>query len=299
MNKIQKISLIIIILGSAFLLYQAYLLITPEKSNTEKISTEENKESSLLSFSSDDSDGDGLANSDEDKWKTDPLDPDTDNDGYLDGEEVKNGYDPTIPSPGDKIKNGNDNKIAENSSGEKTSNLTEQFLSEQVLGTNNANISNEVIFSYLDENFKDIQKTLKIPFVSNNELNLSKEEGAEAVKKYLGSSQITDSLKDLRLYDDAMNAAVNKDYSLAESAIKKIRENENNLKKLSVPMECLEVHKLKIGILINIENAFQELKALPEDPMKVLVSMKKNEALQDYARLLSEKENVLRLKYNF
>lgn len=42
-----------------------------------------------------DTDGDGLNDFDEvKKWKTDPLDPDTDRDGYLDGEEVSAGYDP-------------------------------------------------------------------------------------------------------------------------------------------------------------------------------------------------------------
>lgn len=43
-----------------------------------------------------DTDGDGLSDFDELKtWKTDPLVKDTDNDGYDDGLEVQNGYDPT------------------------------------------------------------------------------------------------------------------------------------------------------------------------------------------------------------
>lgn len=42
-----------------------------------------------------DSDGDELSDLVEVKiYQTDPLDPDTDNDGYLDGEEVKAGYNP-------------------------------------------------------------------------------------------------------------------------------------------------------------------------------------------------------------
>ena len=42
-----------------------------------------------------DSDGDGLADHKEKRYGTDPLDPDTDNDGYLDGVEVARGYNPT------------------------------------------------------------------------------------------------------------------------------------------------------------------------------------------------------------
>lgn len=41
-----------------------------------------------------DVDDDGLTTAEEQKYKTDPLDPDSDDDGYLDGEEVENGYNP-------------------------------------------------------------------------------------------------------------------------------------------------------------------------------------------------------------
>lgn len=55
-----------------------------------------------------DSDSDSLPDRDEVRvYQTDPLDPDTDKDGYLDGEEVQNGYDPKgkgklfeVPLPG-------------------------------------------------------------------------------------------------------------------------------------------------------------------------------------------------------
>ncbi len=45
-----------------------------------------------------DNDNDGLTNNDEiNIWHTDPNNPDTDGDGYKDGDEVKNGYDPLVP----------------------------------------------------------------------------------------------------------------------------------------------------------------------------------------------------------
>jgi len=43
-----------------------------------------------------DSDNDGLSNSEEEQYGTDINNPDTDGDGYNDGEEVKNGYNPLI-----------------------------------------------------------------------------------------------------------------------------------------------------------------------------------------------------------
>ena len=50
-----------------------------------------------------DSDCDGLTNAEEKLYGTDPNNPDTDGDGYSDGVEVKSGYDPLKPAPGDKI----------------------------------------------------------------------------------------------------------------------------------------------------------------------------------------------------
>lgn len=50
-----------------------------------------------------DADQDGLTNEEEQLYGTDPQKADTDGDGYSDGAEVRSGYDPLKPSPGDKI----------------------------------------------------------------------------------------------------------------------------------------------------------------------------------------------------
>ncbi len=45
---------------------------------------------------SDDFDNDGLSNAEEAVWNSDPYDPDTDKDGYLDGEEVASDHNPLL-----------------------------------------------------------------------------------------------------------------------------------------------------------------------------------------------------------
>lgn len=50
-----------------------------------------------------DSDQDGLSNEEERTYGTNSNSPDSDGDGYSDGVEIKSGYDPLKPSPGDKI----------------------------------------------------------------------------------------------------------------------------------------------------------------------------------------------------
>ena len=67
-----------------------------------------NSDQKSLSLKTDnDWDKDGLLNSDESFWGTDPNNSDTDGDKYLDGEEVAAGHDPTIPAPNDLIENNN------------------------------------------------------------------------------------------------------------------------------------------------------------------------------------------------
>jgi hypothetical protein len=78
-----------------------------------------------------DADCDGLTNSEEQLYGTDASKADTDNDGYSDGVEVKSGYDPTKPAPGDRILTSavttdlQKNIIANNSS--VTDNLTQEL----------------------------------------------------------------------------------------------------------------------------------------------------------------------------
>src|SRR3989344_2039109 len=50
-----------------------------------------------------DVDKDGLANREESYWNTDFQNPDTDGDGFLDGEEVASGHDPLKPGPNDLL----------------------------------------------------------------------------------------------------------------------------------------------------------------------------------------------------
>lgn len=50
-----------------------------------------------------DSDNDNLSDFEEQRIGTSPQNPDTDGDGYLDGQEVASGYNPLIPAPQDKV----------------------------------------------------------------------------------------------------------------------------------------------------------------------------------------------------
>lgn len=79
-----------------------------------------------------DSDQDSLSNDEEALYKTDPLNKDTDGDGYMDGVEVESGYDPTKPAPGDKLLSGEDTRGTEEATTGDTVTLTDQMTTEVV-----------------------------------------------------------------------------------------------------------------------------------------------------------------------
>lgn len=69
----------------------------------EKINDLEGERAKIVEEISKDSDKDGLTDQEEIRLKTNPFNPDTDGDSYLDGAEYKTGYNPLKPGPADKI----------------------------------------------------------------------------------------------------------------------------------------------------------------------------------------------------
>jgi len=88
--KEKNIKLSLLILLGLIIISFAFLSVAQENSTTQN--------NIFL-----DSDQDGLSDAEEKVYGTDAQNPDTDRDGYSDGAEVNGGYNPLIPSPGDKL----------------------------------------------------------------------------------------------------------------------------------------------------------------------------------------------------
>ncbi len=104
-----------------------------------------------------DSDKDGLSDNEEFLYGTASNKADTDNDGYSDGVEVKSGYDPLKPAPGDKISiktiSSTDNQ---STTSEKT--LTSTFIEDFqkfIASKNGASISASDVKSFTDTEFAE------------------------------------------------------------------------------------------------------------------------------------------------
>ncbi|OGM98350.1 MAG: hypothetical protein A2915_04570 [Candidatus Yanofskybacteria bacterium RIFCSPLOWO2_01_FULL_41_34] len=104
-----------------------------------------------------DADHDGLDNREESYWNTDFQNPDTDSDGFKDGEEVASGHDPLIPSPNDIMDSGNLT--------EKLSKLTLSGLYEGSLRPDNPNYDkslNDMALAVMDDAVKSLSPKINI-----------------------------------------------------------------------------------------------------------------------------------------
>jgi len=100
--RIKKLPLITILVG-LFLAVSLLLFIGffSKKGALSRISLWGSSES-IVESQAKDTDNDGLKDWEENLYKTDPLNPDTDGDGFIDGEEIDSGHNPLVKGPGDK-----------------------------------------------------------------------------------------------------------------------------------------------------------------------------------------------------
>ncbi len=169
--KTKKVNLSILILSSLIILSFAFFVVAKENNQT-------NNNIFL------DSDQDGLTNQEEKLYGTDPYNPDTDGDGYSDGAEVKAGYNPLKPAPGDKLLN-NQKKWAEknlvkNKSGQ--NNLTSEVAQKIANLSNQSKAGNQevtlaqiqkIVDSSLAINDK---KSIDLPTIPLSEIKIKKQD---------------------------------------------------------------------------------------------------------------------------
>jgi len=225
-----------------------------------------------------DSDNDGLLDNVERIYGTDPNSPDTDGDGYKDGDEIKNGYDPLksgsdrLDSDGDElldneeckwntdlfnadtdgdnykdgseVKNGYDPLIAGGARINPASAATIPTVNPTANPT--ANPSGEV----------------KVP-VDRSEIIVSSKTTAADIKNYLNEvDQSSYVLKDLTsgtAFSDALVSAIKGNPALLKNIVTRLKNHEQSLLKVSTPETAVSHQAMLVGIVRFVNVKLQKI----------------------------------------
>lgn len=259
-----------------------------------------------------DSDQDGLSNEEERLYKTDPQKRDTDGDSYSDGVEVKSGYDPLKPAPGDKIFAAGGSERAAGEGNENTENLT-QDLSQEIASviTEKSAAGEEVTLDELDERVNELLsgkgaevvlppidiKGLKVknPVSKNLSESDRKEKEKEQATKYLtamayifanNAPQKFTTEEELAtsmslLSGQLMTSLSSKNQELITELADNGRETLKQAKDIEVPDHMLPVHIKALQLAeyaISLEGEMKE-KAAEGDPLSEIADMMKIQSL--------------------
>jgi len=264
-----------------------------------------------------DSDQDGLSDEEEKIYGTNPFNRDTDGDGYSDGAEVKSGYDPLKPAPGDKIINTSDNTNTFSNSNK----ILDDFDSKLVAFIENKNggdISLDELGGFVTENIgdeialieknstltEDEIKNIKIKKQNYGDFSEEKRKSAEKEDAIVYLSQVLEILvanypsavedsDDLVLIYQAIIANVEKlnsanpDYEYFRDLGRRLALAQEQIKLVEVPEKFYEEHIR----LLTVIKGFVGLKEAPfsmEDEIGKIVIVSRSMALgEEFADILA------------
>lgn len=235
-----------------------------------------------------DTDNDGLSDSDETYWQTDFRVPDTDGDGYTDGEEVLSGHDPAKAGPNDLLNN-------KQNLTQRASTLLLGGIATGDLDTSSPNYES-AIDGLADQLFEQYSTNTTIELDSiittgNSQMEILKY--GTAMSRILqslfantekGLISIVDTIKNVRI--DALST-LNKDnptqYVQFTSAIRtQIAELDTQasvIKNIKVPSSMLDAHKNELLFVRGMQQQYRALLAIERDPLQGIIAMQVLETL--------------------
>jgi hypothetical protein len=243
-----------------------------------------------------DSDDDGLKDWQEMQiYKSDPCKADTDGDGYLDGEEVASGYDPTKKAPGDELPG------VQTKSRGLPKNLT-QALRQKLAAQIEQNkivpfaASGELLSAEEIENYPGIQQSIQETInnagslfapdkITDEQIKTTPDNSKEAVQRFAAqvATTIPSSVgSDLLAQSEAemfLSALEKNDFTSLEKELQIYQGAYEKLKGLTVPSNLAPLHKEQLEILSQTIKIYQAIKEINIDPLKA------NLALQAYELL--------------
>lgn len=298
--RIKNIKLSFLILGGLMILSFAFFSAAQESSTSDN--------NVFL-----DSDQDGLADTEEKTYGTDPLKADTDGDSYSDGAEVKAGYDPTKPAPGDRIVQEEPTPIATEGSTAEKSNLTQEIttkvssLVNDQAAAGEGDVTMTDIEDVVNESLQAKIQEESLPEINKDEIKVKAQdydnlpEATQELKKkedflsyMVGVSYIvsSNSPKPITSQDDFLSttdsfgqqitsAIVTQNPAALDSLAASGAKMSDQLKDVEVPEELIDLHVKGLQFSKYAVQLKDSLVPNPEDPMEDVVKFSKMQGLME------------------
>lgn len=226
-----------------------------------------------------DPDHDGLTNVEEMIWLTDPFNPDTDKDGFLDGEEVASGHNPLVPGPNDLLPTTN---ITEKTSTLMTSAFYAGALNKDAdnvtYGTALADITNSIV---ADSNKALDPDNIPVgPIISSSDSKDAQEKYVNAIGSIIENDLWGELINEPRVAtmkfanfnaDDPQNINATQQYFNAKAG--RYQELITKLNALAVPPAWLDIHRQLLTGLRTLVVNHQALGQIGKDPMKGITAI--------------------------
>lgn len=255
-----------------------------------------------------DDDADTLTNGDEALWGTDAKNPDTDGDGYLDGEEVKANYNPTIPSPNDKLPDGflPGKDLAPLPPAASEPIAVDQFFQDNLdltLGTKNYTEEYRKQFDESSRNSKTLLAfaqaqpvVTQLPRPAEKAVLAASDNSPAAISTYLSTAGNIGIFSNRPLFSTAINDLFGRrDPSTIQGVAFMMKIFKEDLLQTPVPPAAVAYHQLLLGYTEMLENTLTQMGRYDEDRVRAIVAMKQwEENDKKYVPLIEQEQERLK-----
>lgn len=236
-----------------------------------------------------DDDGDGLSNADERVWGTATTNPDTDGDGFKDGEEVAARHNPTIPGPNDALPEGFEpGKNLTPLTGAQAQVPVDQFFEQNLdLDLESKNYTSEYRARYpesqrtpetLAQYVQEQTIVTKLPEPLARTIRLEAADSRQLLNEYLVTAGNLTAFSNSEAVSSALSDLItNGDPATTRGLALQVRLHQESLLALGVPPSGANLQKLLLGYSELLAATYDVIATYPDDPVKAAVGLRQLE----------------------
>lgn len=274
-----------------------------------------------------DSDQDGLSDQEENSYGTDPKDPDTDGDSYGDETEIKSGYNPLIPAPGDKVIKENESYGFEKDEENLTKNVAQKISNLTSPNNKDQEISLSEVSELVNNSLNEAE-SINLPEISKDEIKIKRQNYANLSEKEKESKKKEDFLSYIvavyyilssnspepitsdntlsnimeSLTQDVISAVSDKNPESMQKLSKSGEKILEQMKEVEVPENLVDVHIKGLQFSRYAMELKNDIEITKSDPLSDLTNLTKIQAflssLMNYSNELQTEFGKYGLEYN-